>query len=305
MSGNRVEAFTPAEFSAFVVSNLDQVLAEVEKTRICRVEKALQRRPVVVRPDPRFQRTVLVVDVETTGTNPDIDDVTEFACLKVTINDEGKMGDVVASYSSLREPHIPIPPDITLLTNITNDDVAGKTLDVPKIVELLSDVEFVVAHNAKFDRSFCSKMIPEFECVPWACSLDDIPWHTWGLVSQNLSGLLKEVGYYHGAHRALDDCYALLEILDPRWKPLPQEPCVILYDTIQRPRVRIDARKTRFTMNGELKKRGYRWNGSGWSITVEIEEEAAELAYLKQKARTAYTIVHSETVEAKYSPTLR
>ena len=91
--------------------------------------------------------TFVVVDVETTGMDPETDRITEIAMMKIrdgTLQDE---------FSTLINPLIPIPEFITRLTGI--DDLmvqdAPTARDVaPTIAEFLGDAIFV-AHNAPFD----------------------------------------------------------------------------------------------------------------------------------------------------------
>ena len=94
--------------------------------------------------------TFVVVDVETTGMDPETDRITEIAMMKIrdgTLQDE---------FSTLINPLIPIPEFITRLTGI--DDLmvqdAPTARDVaPTIAEFLGDAIFV-AHNAPFDWGF-------------------------------------------------------------------------------------------------------------------------------------------------------
>jgi DNA polymerase-3 subunit epsilon len=47
----------------------------------------------------------------------------------------------------------------------------------------------------------------------WACSATGIDWQQYGFVGIRLTYLVTQSGLFHDAHRALDDCYATLEIL--------------------------------------------------------------------------------------------
>ncbi|MDP3940928.1 MAG: exonuclease domain-containing protein [bacterium] len=90
------------------------------------------------------------VDLETTGINPRFDRIIEVGILRV---EDGK---IVASFTSLVNPHTYLPSEITRITGINTNDL----LDAPdfsevkqKILDVLSGAIFV-AHNARFDYGF-------------------------------------------------------------------------------------------------------------------------------------------------------
>ncbi len=92
-------------------------------------------------------------DLETTGLNPDKDKITEIAACRF-IN-----GEFVEEFSTLINPGIPIPKNITALTGITNKMVE----DAPSINDALPDfMKFIgstplVAQNINFDYNFINK----------------------------------------------------------------------------------------------------------------------------------------------------
>lgn len=91
-----------------------------------------------------------IIDLETTGTDPTRDRVTEVAILLV---DDGVL---VGEWSSLVNPGVPIPPEIQALTGIRDDMVRS----APTFAELAGEVmsrlhdRVFVAHNARFDYGF-------------------------------------------------------------------------------------------------------------------------------------------------------
>jgi DNA polymerase-3 subunit epsilon len=162
-----------------------------------------------------------IVDVETTGMSPKSgDEVVEIGIILFRFNavhhDEVE---VVDTYQSLREPTDPIPYSVTRIHGITNEMVIGKTLDYAKIEEIFGRAEFVVAHNASFDRSFLEQLVPMSIDRPWKCSCFGIPWIKHGLANRQLGTLRNYFGVSHDkAHRALSDCEVVLEALKrPRY----------------------------------------------------------------------------------------
>ena len=91
-----------------------------------------------------------IVDLETTGTRPGIDRVTEIAVLEV----DGFA--LTAKWSTLVNPGVGIPPEIQALTGITREMVEV----APRFAELAEELyaqlagRVFVAHNARFDYGF-------------------------------------------------------------------------------------------------------------------------------------------------------
>ena len=77
----------------------------------------------------------------------------------------------------------------------------------------------------------------------WACSVSEIDWQARGYEGTKLGYLIGQTGYFHDGHRAVDDCHALLEVLD---RPMDgQSAFAELYERCQRSRVCIFAENAR------------------------------------------------------------
>gem|GEM_PF-34418 len=99
---------------------------------------------------------LLFVDVETTGGSPRDSGVTEVGIVVVQWPDDGTGPPLVQRWVSLINPGTPIPPEISYLTNITNEMVVNApTFEqvIEEIKPLLADAIFV-AHHARFDYGF-------------------------------------------------------------------------------------------------------------------------------------------------------
>jgi DNA polymerase-3 subunit epsilon len=161
-----------------------------------------------------------VVDVETTGINPDRDRIIEFGiCLIEYDRHEGRIYRVLGSWEWFEDPGFSIPPEITNLTGITDEMVAGHSIDDRAVNDLLGRVVLVIAHNAAFDRRFLERRLPAFTIKHWGCSRADLDWKAEGIRSSALEFVAYSLGFFHDGHRAASDCRATLHMLA---QPLPQ-----------------------------------------------------------------------------------
>ena len=103
--------------------------------------------------------------------------------------------------------------------SITDEMVLGKSLDYNRMRSIFDRANFVVAHNAGFDKSFLEVLLPMSVDLPWKCSCFGIPWKRHGLENRQLRTLRDFFGIAHDeAHRALADCEVVLEALKhPRY----------------------------------------------------------------------------------------
>jgi len=155
---------------------------------------------------------LLFLDIETTGLDTDICEVIEVAYQTSTDVDS-------YNWSELYKPNLPIPPDVSGVTNIDNSDVAEKFSfeSSRQYYNLLSwsAVSIAVAHNTDFDLAVLANYDINFEksiCthkLAWAL-LPDLPNH-------KLGTLRAYFGIPHGngtAHRAEYDVEILMQVFD-------------------------------------------------------------------------------------------
>lgn len=171
--------------------------------------------PQAVSRVPTEQGLAAFVDVETTGLSSIRDDVIELAIVLFQFHRAtGELLGVVDEFSGLQEPSRPIPARATAVNCISDDDVRGHVLDHAVALGLLARADFLVAHNASFDRGFLLRMYPSLGAKPWLCSLRDIDWRRRAVVSLRLQNLLDMHGLQSDkAHRALADCRSALRLL--------------------------------------------------------------------------------------------
>jgi DNA polymerase III epsilon subunit-like protein len=245
--------------------------------------------PRAIAPFPRAEYPLkgIILDTETTGLNARKDEIIEIGVIAFTFDAAGRIGDVTGIYGGLQQPSVSIPPEITRLTGITDDMVTGQTIDIPALQALIDPADLLIAHNAGFDRPFCEAFSHLFSGKAWACSNSEVDWSSRGYEGTKLGYLIGQAGYFHEGHRAVDDCFALLEVLAQEVDGLAFTAFAELYEASQRSRVRIFAENSPFDMKDHLKTRGYRWSdgsdGRPKSWWIEVGEEAFEdeLRYLR------------------------
>ncbi|HWW54102.1 MAG TPA: DEDD exonuclease domain-containing protein, partial [Acidimicrobiales bacterium] len=164
---------------------------------------------------PLADVTFVILDLETTGGSPKTCAITEVGAVKF------RGGDLLGTFQTLVNPGIPIPPEITYLTGITE----AMVWPAPRIEEVLGPfVSFVgqgviVGHNVRFDLGFLAAAMdrhawPRFTNVTVdTCALarrlirDEVP-------NCKLSTLAVHLRSGHKpTHRALDDARATAEVL--------------------------------------------------------------------------------------------
>lgn len=164
----------------------------------------------------------LFVDVETTGLDPESDEIIQLAVVPFTFDNttgNERIIEVHAGVTYLEQPSIPIPSDVTELTGIDDAMVAGQRIDDDAVSALLNDadVALIVAHFAEFDRPRIERRFPgsKFITLPWACSSREVEWvRRYGAVAAKLGAALAAFGEFtEQGHEALNDCLVGLHVL--------------------------------------------------------------------------------------------
>jgi DNA polymerase III subunit epsilon len=284
-------------------AELDAVVSSLEASGDYRVLRRLVRRSSVTPYDGSPTRLGLFVDVETTGLDPDEDEIIELAMVPFVYSVDGRIFEIREPIEALQEPTKPISAAITALTGITNETVAGKKLDLDVVSSAAAASDLILAHNAGFDRRFLERMSAVFESKPWACSMSQVDWAAEGFEGTKLGYLAMGSGFFYDRHRAANDCLAALELLATR---LPISGEFALARLLQRARKlewRIWAEDAPFARKDELKRRGYRWNGGkrgpkAWFRDVDHNDKDEELAFLRNEIYRADRSVNCRRVTA-------
>lgn len=173
------------------------------------------------------------------------------------------------------------------MTGITDEMVYDQIIDAQALRKVIEPADLLIAHNAGFDRPFCEAFSPMFADKAWACSVSEIDWISRGFEGTKLAYLIGQSGYFHEGHRALDDCFALLEFLARDNGEANRTAFAELFEASQRSRVRVYAENSPYDMKDHLKARGYRWSDGSdgrpksWWNEVAEDSLGEEIRFLR------------------------
>ncbi|GAB2544766.1 DEDD exonuclease domain-containing protein [Brachybacterium huguangmaarense] len=165
---------------------------------------------------PLAEAEMVVVDLETTGTDPSSDAITEIGAVKV------RGGEVLGEFRTFVDPHRPIPAYIASLTGITDATVAGAP-DIETVMPMFAEFArgcALVAHNARFDMGFLRAAAAAIE-LDWepgvvldtlrlarlAYGRDEVRDHRLGTLAAHVGAAVAP------DHRALSDARATVDVL--------------------------------------------------------------------------------------------
>ena len=170
----------------------------------------MAERMAKARAKKQFHEGYVVLDIETTGTSLEKDEIIEIGALKV------ESGAVTEEFSMLTRINGEIPVEIQKLTGITEKELQSMGRPLEEVLEKLFEFagnRIIVGHNVTFDYNFiraaCRKMKLEMRLE--TASRDTLALSRRkikGVGSYQLEALMKHLGYeVSNAHRALADCY--------------------------------------------------------------------------------------------------
>ena len=155
-----------------------------------------------------------VFDCETTGIDPERDEIVSFAVVRLNA-----AGDEVARLMTLVRPSQPIPPEATAVHGISDADVASAPTFAELALELLVLLEgaVFVAHNAGFDLSMLKHDLAvvgvKYRPPAVACTLEAFRLLEPLAPAHNLEALCDRYKIELDAHDALGDALATAELL--------------------------------------------------------------------------------------------
>lgn len=175
-------------------------------------------------------RDILVaLDLETTGLNPTYDEIIEIGAVKF------RDGEVIEEWQSLVYPGRSVPPYVTQLTGITDEELTG----APRLGSVLPGLRAfvgqapIVGHNVGFDLTFLRQA---------GVARDNEGIDTYLLASvmlpstprYNLSALAARMAIPNpGAHRALADAWMTMGLYTRLWDLVLDLPLDVLAEIVR------------------------------------------------------------------------
>ncbi len=231
----------------------------------------------------------VVLDLETTGLNPEVDRIIEIGLIEFGVGESGKP-EILNMYGGLEDPEQPITPELQKLTGLNDGMLKGQKIDWEFVRKILERSALVVAHNAQFDRSFMQRRSEYSGLDPhWACSQKHIDWETKGFRTRALNYLAADHGFVNPfAHRALFDCATTYRLIEPYFTELVQRSYYREW--------RILATHAPFETKDILRNNRYRWDNQRrvWFKDVLEDHLETERSFLKTEVYTKMQDMHQE-----------
>lgn len=211
---------------------------------------------------------LLGVDVETTGLDDGSDAIIELGM--VLWDYQGSRP--VRVYNELVSPigQKKVSEEITQITGIKQEDVDKYGIPPHHAAswfgEFESEADFIVAHNAPFDRGFIDRHMklctrPESE-KPWIDTRQDVPWRTTG--SRKLGYLAADHGFLNPfAHRALFDVLTMMRLMS-------QYDLDVIIERSKSPTVTLQAMVS-FQEKDLAKQKGFYWKAETKQWCLDIK----------------------------------
>ena len=251
----------------------------------------------------------VILDLETTGLDAATCEVIEIGLLKFAYCDDGRISHVVDTYSSLNEPGVPIPPEVTELTGITEDQVKGSTHRPCASSQALWRTQILwwrIAPNtiARFvnDTGKISKPSPgRVRPRKWSGGNINSREQSWisccgGLVCfTTVTGLSPIVTRYWKS-------FLVPSVLSIQHAA--QSAFALMLQQAQKKVIRVWAEQASYSVKDDLKARGYKWNNGAngrpksWYRDVEEDVCADEVAYLKRDVYRREVDVRLQPIDA-------
>ena len=218
-------------------------------------------------------RTLLILDTETTGLDPETQHCVEVGAILFDVQSRAVLAQqsfLLPAETNAAEPINRIPAAVTRLPQPWKEGLRW-------FQNLLDAADVLVAHNAAFDRQWFGRGELPAVTQPWLCSMDDMRWPADRQLRSRPSvrdlALAYEVPVW-AAHRALTDCIYLAEVF-ARCEDLEQQ---LLQGLEPRQLVRA---KVSYDDRQLARDAGFRWNDpikGAWARRMS-EREIQELSF--------------------------
>jgi len=168
--------------------------------------------PLVAPPETGADQ-LLILDTETTGLAPEVDQVVEVGAILFSVPQRA----VLAQLSFLLPVEHNAAEALNGISPAATQALQPWQQSLLLLQQLASSAQLAVAHNAAFDRQwFGHGALPDLQ-LPWLCTMEDIHWPAERLLRPRPS--VRDLALAYGvpvwaAHRALTDCIYLAQVFE-------------------------------------------------------------------------------------------
>ena len=224
-------------------------------------------------PESVVPRTLLILDTETTGLEPENHCCVEVGAILFDVQSRAVLAQqsfLLPAATNAAEPINRIPAVVTRLPQPWKQALLW-------FQDLLDAADVLVAHNAAFDRQWFGRGELPAVTQPWLCSMEDMRWPADRQLRSRPS--VRDLALAYGvpvwaAHRALTECIYLAEVF-ARCDDLEQ----LLLQGLE-PRTLVRA-KVSYDDRQLARDAGFRWNDpikGAWARRMS-EREIQELSF--------------------------
>jgi DNA polymerase III subunit epsilon len=205
---------------------------------------------------------VAVVAAETKGKNPRHAKLIELSVVVLEVERESwEITGVLENHNWFQDPEEEeaFSPAFTEATGISQEMVAGKSVDSRAFEEIIDSVDFFVAYNAGYVRPVLQEQFPNLESAIFACVRNQIDWSTKGYESRSLNHLTKDHFWYNDSLRMQDRCAILIKLLSEKKEGQEISYLQELCERAEEPLITIEAQvghREKYLM----KKERFRWD---------------------------------------------
>jgi DNA polymerase-3 subunit epsilon len=155
-------------------------------------------------------QTLLIVDLETTGTDPKKDQVIELGAILYSVTHCCSLQQLSTLFPVLENQ----AESINHISCEASQEIKNFQMALSQFCCWVEQADYLVAHYAQFDKEwFGNGVLPEVN-KPWLCTFHDFIWPKNHRPTNLVSTALNHgVGVSH-AHRALTDCQLIAAIFD-------------------------------------------------------------------------------------------
>jgi len=226
----------------------------------------------------------VILDVETTGLNHEKGEIIQIALRPFFVNPAtGEVSGLKKTFVALQQPTHPLSQVIKDITGFSDEDLEGHAIPWEKVSKILNYCQFIIAHNASFDRKWVDAAlkrngVPSPTDAIWGCSMSQVDWNSICRCSKALEVLCAWHGFFYNSHNAEADVDATLHLL--RKNKYMQE----MMQNAMQPDYHVFAVNSLRDENTTLKQGRYRWNPEltcWWKATNNLQEAERECQWLK------------------------